>query len=203
MPRAKPKPTPEPDRYMLSVSEGQLRVLIDALDTFARLGMGQLRTVAQSMLDMRLAQLRDAGRDVEADRTADRVDRTLLSNLAGAITEHIFGNDCGLSISSASHDAKVAYEMEKVFQKAIAARNNHASISVWHDGPLSFSGTPFAKAWVDGVDPPVTAPDTPRSPQAPKAVRPGPPGGTTRSAPPPSPGGTKGRRSRAKTAPSR
>jgi hypothetical protein len=178
-------------RYLISCDEKQMRVLIDALDTFTRLGMGQLRIVLDSVVDMHIVRIHEESKGRNEAAAGRLIDRELISTLASAIAAHMgYGQPVG--INEANFDAKVAYEVQKVLQQAIA-RNQEAG-STWKSGPLRYSGLDFAECWLDEEG--ITAPERPQSPPAPAGTHPDPSDSGTRRRSRPSPGETTGLRRR-------
>lgn len=119
--------------FELKVTDRQISVLIDALDLYSRIGIGQVEEVAEVL------------RKLYPDH-CKYDDRKLLADFKMKVFEHGINGSWGVCNEQVHDNCQVAYDIEKVLQKAIASKYNHHSTSVWHDGPMLHLGSePIAK----------------------------------------------------------
>jgi hypothetical protein len=117
----------------LEISDKQAHVIIEALDVYSRIGMGQLEAVPHLISSHALGV--DAWSII--DRFTDPMKRELFGHPPGGSYSIVSGN--------VPVPFQIAYEMQCVIRKDIASREDYQKLSVWHDGPMSISGEPFAK----------------------------------------------------------
>lgn len=141
MPKAKlkAKKKEHPD-VVVRMSHHQLRVLEQALDIFTRICIGQLHEVAHVVSSYLPKEFK--GDMWEMRKELDRLTSAYLGLSPGA--------SFGIPSDKVHDDAKIAYDLEKTFQKHIAVVEDHDRWSVWHNGNLLHLGSEScAKVEVD------------------------------------------------------
>jgi hypothetical protein len=101
----------------------QARVVINALDLFARIHMGQIDAIANVLS--------------EGDYTPEQIDnvRSLCKEIKTELGHHANGS-YGIYNSKVPVDGRAAWDIQCVIRKAIAEVENHSPHSVWHHGSL-------------------------------------------------------------------
>lgn len=107
----------------LELTDKQVRVVINALDIYSRIGMLQLDAVAHLLGDLGLHQ--DPWKLKES---FDFIKHDLFALPPGA--SH------GICSPKVPDVCKIAYDIQCVIRKDIAERENHPRSSVWHGEPL-------------------------------------------------------------------
>jgi len=123
----------------LELSETQARVLINALDVYSRINMGQLWALADA-----IGRAKTRGGEelpdhwIIRDRHTDPMTRILFDYPPNA--SH------GICSPLVPDAAKIAYDIQCVIRKDIAEREKHSQSSVWHGEPLhTCKSEPLAK----------------------------------------------------------
>lgn len=113
-------------KYQLTLNSEQVNVLIQALDVFSRIGMGQLEIVAESL----------------RDQYQYSIPRNKLQTIEYCLdaAKQALGHDKNSSFGILSPDtpkcSKIAYDIQCVVRQAVAKTENHGNHSVWHGNPL-------------------------------------------------------------------
>lgn len=120
-------------KYNLKLTTQQAHVVIQALDLFSRLGMGQFEIVSEVLRDIGVMRYSDADFNEKRDSTD-----ALLDELKA-----VFGHppNGSLGIMAAVEPSRIAYDIECVLRKEIAKQEQHGSHSVWHHKPLHTAKT--------------------------------------------------------------
>lgn len=132
-------------KYVLTLSPEQARAVQSALDLYMRVGIGQLKTVAEVWGDI---GTRENG-ETEASDEAE--------HLFAVGCEALTGFPSNSSWSIANRDkvhikARRAYEVDGMLRQQIARVEKHGDHSVWHHDPLSLTGEAFPTVSVTGED---------------------------------------------------
>jgi len=110
----------------IEISDKQARVIITALDHYARIGMGQLETVGDALCELRPREIDDRW-DIK-ERFTDPMKKDLFG--------YSSGESAGINHPNISSEAKIAYDIQCVIRQDIAEREGHDRLSVWHSPPL-------------------------------------------------------------------
>ena len=134
-------------KYQLTVNETQAKVLIDACDLLARIGMGQLEAV---MNHLHAVPKRDTGFSTNALSPLGMI----LAFLNKAKKE--LGHSPQASYSIGNPDtpdhSKIAYDLLAVLKQAEARAENRPAYNVWHRDPIQLGSMPLATVTVIGDD---------------------------------------------------
>ncbi len=119
--------------YVLKVTEEQAKVISDALEFYARIGIGQLDQILWH------PAWRMAGMTKESD--VDRIETDeLLRHSRRALTR----DKPALGISAADTDSKRSYDIHQVIRHRISWDNNpEGGLTVDFQEPLNVSGNKF------------------------------------------------------------
>ena len=125
------------ERYELSISEKQARVMVDALDLFSRIGIGQLREVLRHPQYERVI-LRDNESYKYCERLLDQIKKLLTG----------FGPSAsyGIACPEVHDDSNIAYDLLQVIRHRLAwDRNPKGGIEVYFDRPIQLSKEELAE----------------------------------------------------------
>ena len=122
--------------YNLKINEAQAQVLTDALEIYARLGMGQIYEILEHP-------------DLRKQRDAFVIDycRALCENLRGAIFKLPIGNYYSISNREISDTNRVAYDLVQVIRHRLVwdragnppERDHKTMFGPIYDEPMHFS----------------------------------------------------------------
>lgn len=117
----------------IELSDKQAHVLINALDCFSRLGMGQLNCITDGITTAR----------------GEFIEPTVVERFIGPLKRELFGHSLhssdGICSPKTGDNAKIAYDLQCVIREFIAKRDNHPVSSVWNGPPLhTFKKEPLA-----------------------------------------------------------
>lgn len=135
-PKKKSKSTCK-NKYKITVSHEQLRLIEHVLELYSRLAIGQFGTLIRYFHEM----FPKAMRKIMAQniRMEDKYTDPMAFELLGFSS----GASYGIGSQEVVDSAKVSYDMQKVIQKIIATVENHHSSSVWHHGPMKLGSEPI------------------------------------------------------------
>jgi len=122
--------------YQLTLSTKQANVLIDALDAYSRIGMGQLEIVAESIIKQYKHKY--------SPETMNVVRHCM--DTAKISLGHPVNGCYGIMGTDTPKSSQIAYDIQCVLRKLVAQQENHGEHSVWHNDPLHADrDTPLAK----------------------------------------------------------
>ena len=120
--------------YELKATDKHIRILIDALELYTRVGTGQVENLADTL------------NKLYPDNCSYHDDKKLLAEFKMKVFGYEMNSSMGICHDGVHDDVKISYDLLKVFQKAVATKENHSGMSVWHDGALLHLGSePVAK----------------------------------------------------------
>jgi len=125
------------ERYEISVSEKQARVMMDALNLFSRIGIGQLREVLRHpQYENKLIH------DNETYRYSQRLLDQVKERLTGFETHASYG----ISSPEVHDDSNIAYDLLQVIRHRLSwDRNPDGGIEVYYDTPIQYSKEELAE----------------------------------------------------------
>jgi hypothetical protein len=132
-------PPESPLTYQLSLTEKQAQVIIDALDLYSRVGMGQLEDVAHV--------LRLYSKPSEKYAEWNRIDmvQNLMREAAVAWVGNA-GSYYGITNQKISDVFRVAFDLQQVIRHRLAwDKNPEGGVFVRFDEPMKYSQEPLAK----------------------------------------------------------
>ena len=123
--------------YQLSLTEKQAQVLVDALDLYSRIGMGQLTEVAHIL---RMNVIGNPSGTVDALDAVERLTREAASLWMGGS-----GGYYGITSEKISDVFRVSWDLQQVIRYRLAwDRNPKGGIQVHFDEPMKSSEEPMA-----------------------------------------------------------
>lgn len=126
-------------KYQLTLNTEQVNVLINALDVFSRIGMGQLEIVAECLRDQYNYTIpQDKLQCVQ-----------LCLDAAKVALGHSESGCYGICSPETPKCSKVAYDIQCVIRQVVAKEECHGTHSVWHGNPLhTLKDVPLCEAKV-------------------------------------------------------
>ena len=122
----------------LEISDKQARILINALDAYSRISIGQTEALGDMLTQLfKPENLKDNSYWDIREKYTDKIKQELFGFSPGA--SYGIGNK---KVSDAGH---IAYDLLCVIRKDIADRETHHISSVWHGEPLHYGSEPLAK----------------------------------------------------------
>lgn len=112
--------------YQITLSPKQANVLVEALDVYSRIGMGQLEIVEESIRKQY---------GFKYPLNIMDIIRNCL-NTAKIALGHPVNGSYGIAGPDTPKSSQIAYDLQCVLRKQIADQENHGSHSVWHHDPL-------------------------------------------------------------------
>lgn len=113
----------ESPKFRLTVDEKQLRVILDALDMYSRMGMGQLDVAVEEFLR---TYFMDIYYDELVDSSSDRTRGMAVKDHVDAVKNLVFGHASNGSWSIYNRQVprvcREAYDLQQVFRKTLALR---------------------------------------------------------------------------------
>jgi len=123
--------------YHLAMTERQAQVLVNALDLYSRIGMGQLAEVAHVL---RMNVIGNPSGTVEALDSVERLTREAASRWMGGS-----GGYYGIASEKISDVFRVAWDLQQVIRYRLAwDRKPEGGIQVHFDDPMKTSEEPLA-----------------------------------------------------------
>jgi hypothetical protein len=123
--------------YKLSLTEAQARIIIDALDLFSRIGMGQLYEIAHVL------RTNVIGSQTNLSDRLDAIDK--LTREASACWMDCAGGYYGITSNNISDVYRIAWDLQQVIRYRLAwDKNPNGGIQVQFDRPLKSSNEPLA-----------------------------------------------------------
>lgn len=111
-------------RYTIELDDDHIRVFINAMDLFARIGMGQIEEIAN------IAMMNDIY-DVNQIEHVRQLCKEIKTGL------HIPTNgSMGINSNKVPSQHKIAWDMQCVVRQVVAQVEGHGKHSVWHQDPL-------------------------------------------------------------------
>ena len=103
----------------------QLRLVVNALDMFVRLGIGQVEEVVDNL-------------DLMFDLTPEKKDdlRVLVNRIKTEIINQPVNGSYGIGNRKVKKPVHDSYDLYKALAKVIATAERHERFSVWHDGNI-------------------------------------------------------------------
>lgn len=134
------------NEYTIKLNSKQIRILIKLLDLQGRIAMGQFGSLGEFIADCH-------NTEDYSQFNQHPMNQALIDLRRAAIKHHDVGghgsqSGCYFSINSeqVAAEAKVGYDLMKVLQKAVAKKEKHSPMSVWHDGSIyKISDEPVAE----------------------------------------------------------
>jgi len=123
--------------YQLTISEKQARVIMDALELFTRIGIGQLQEV------LRHPQYQNKIFD---DEKVYRESVVLLDQIKKILTGHGPNSSYGIACTEVHDDSNIAYDLLQVIRHRLAwDRNPKGGIEVYFNRPIQYSKEELAE----------------------------------------------------------
>lgn len=124
--------------YQLILSEKQANILIEALDVYSRIGMGQLNIVAES-----ITKQYDSNHHYRYSSDVMEIVKSCMNTAKLALGHPINGN-LSIAGSDTPKSAQIAYDVQCVLRKSVKA-----SYGIWNNDPLHVDkNTPLAEVKV-------------------------------------------------------
>jgi hypothetical protein len=129
--------------YRIDLNERQILLIEKALDAYTRIGSGQASPI-YDIFSCEVAGINDYHMKIDYD---------VFLRKARQLIEESFGSSKAIPVDEMSDGVKVAFDMQKVIQKAVASRRdaNQVSLSVWHNGPFELGDEDMVKVCEDSV----------------------------------------------------
>lgn len=128
-------------KYQLTMNAAQAKVLVDALDIYNRMGLGQMNAVSEIVCGMHGV--------LYGERGADRRDiDAMCQEIQQRLTGYPRNGSYGIGNPKVCNAAHVAYDLQCVLRQQVAKAENHGEYSVWHGDPLHYGKEPLAECVV-------------------------------------------------------
>lgn len=118
----------------ITLTTKQAHVLVNALDIYSRIGLGQTEALAQGLQELHPGI---HYWDIVHKHT-DPIKQELFGFTGGA--------SYGVGNPKVSDAASIAYDLQCVIRKCVAQVEDHSTSSVWHSEPLHYGSEPLATA---------------------------------------------------------
>ena len=125
------------EKYQLTLTMKQLKVVEEALDLYSRVGIGQTEIVKEVLFRF----FYDAKKLVQWEKI-----KCLCDEIKHTLFGFVSGQSYGIAQKEVDDRVKIAYDLDKTIQKQIATDDQHSQMSVWHHGNILHLGSePLAK----------------------------------------------------------